>query len=202
MSAYRNVIFDWRHKVYTRGDVYLSELRITSNNLEHGIPYIATNPKEARRVLESLPIVDFSKYVFIDFGSGKGRMLFVAAEYPFHKIVGIEFATELDAIAKRNISNYRNPNQKCFEIESVNVDAADHPFPLGDTVVFFCNPFRKPVMEPLLARLDSSLQEQPRDVIIAYVNPRLGTLIEEMRHMKLHTKTKYFNIYRSTLPMG
>src|SRR2546430_8863932 len=40
--------------------------------------------------------------VFIDFGSGKGRVLFVAAHYPFRKVIGVELSAKLNQIASSN----------------------------------------------------------------------------------------------------
>jgi tRNA G46 methylase TrmB len=55
----------------------------------------------AHAALRDLPLVHtqnggagggaYSQYTFIDVGSGKGRVLFVAAEYPFRKVIGVEF---------------------------------------------------------------------------------------------------------------
>lgn len=189
VSALRSRAFDWRYNIQTCGDSELDTLHISSGNALHGTPYIPTHPKAGRNTFENLPIQDFSRYTFIDFGSGKGRMLFIAAEFPFRKIIGVEFAPELHQIAVDNIRRYRNPQQKCFDLESVNCDAAEYPFPEGEMVLYFYFPFRKPVMEPLLARLDRSLEEKPRDVVLAYANPELANLVDQMRHMKLYTAT-------------
>jgi len=45
-------------------------------------------------VLEKLSI-NHSEFTFIDFGSGKGRVLFLASEYPYKKIIGVELARML-----------------------------------------------------------------------------------------------------------
>jgi hypothetical protein len=60
-------------------------------------------------MLRDLPIPDVSGYTFIDMGSGKGRMLLLAAEPPFRRIIGVEFASDLDALARSNVKTYRNP---------------------------------------------------------------------------------------------
>lgn len=198
LAACRNLAFDWRYRVRTRGDVHLDSLAIGSPNAAHGIQYHPTHPKSSRLVFESLPIGDFSRYVFIDLGSGKGRMLFRAAEYPFRKIIGVEFAPELHAIAQENVRTYRNRRRACFDIESVNMDAAKFPLPLSDTVIYMFFPFRRPVMEPLLARLDESLERHPRDVVLVYMNPELGFLVDGTRFMRLHSANEYFKVYRST----
>ena len=41
--------------------------------------------------------------VFVDYGSGKGRVVIMAAESPFRKVIGVEFSAQLHAIAKENV---------------------------------------------------------------------------------------------------
>lgn len=41
--------------------------------------------------------------VFLDYGSGKGRALIMAAQYPFRRILGVEFSPQLSLIASQNI---------------------------------------------------------------------------------------------------
>lgn len=40
-------------------------------------------------IAKSVPLQD---YDFLDFGSGKGRTLLMAASFPFKKITGVEFS--------------------------------------------------------------------------------------------------------------
>jgi hypothetical protein len=57
--------------------------------------YAPVRAANAHAALRDLPIGDYAQYTFVDVGSGKGRMLFVAAEYRFRKVIGVEFATDL-----------------------------------------------------------------------------------------------------------
>ncbi|MFZ0635589.1 MAG: class I SAM-dependent methyltransferase, partial [Candidatus Acidiferrales bacterium] len=95
--------FDLAHGVETDGDLggwtYLSDLDIPSANWIYGRNYAGTEPERFAAVLASLPI-SFEEFEFVDFGSGKGRVLLMASEVPFKKIVGIEFSPELHAIAR------------------------------------------------------------------------------------------------------
>lgn len=72
----------------------------------------------------------------MDLGSGKGRMLFLAAEYPFHKIQGLEFAVQLHHQAEQNISRYHHTKQRCSDVESINTDAGEYGFPDGWFSIF------------------------------------------------------------------
>ena len=70
--------FDWRHNVETRADPSES-LR----DWDYSFPYLPIRPPMARRLVRSLPIGNYSDYTFVDIGSGKGRMLLLASEFPF-----------------------------------------------------------------------------------------------------------------------
>lgn len=54
--------------------------------------YHPTPVKTMYLALESL-VIDYSDYTFIDIGSGMGRNLLIASEYPFQRIIGIEISS-------------------------------------------------------------------------------------------------------------
>ena len=193
----RSRMFDLRYGVRTDGDIPLEKLTIASPNARHGTLYMPTHPKAAREALQSLPVQEYSRYTLVDFGSGKGRVMLIAAEFPFRKIIGIEFAPELHAIAVENIRRYRNPRRRCFEIESFNMDVLDFPLPEGDGIYYFFFPFRRPVMEPLIERINQSLSESPRDILILYFNPELAELLDRASRFRLCEVRRYYRIYRS-----
>lgn len=87
--------FDWRYQVKTCGDEDPRKLAVVGENASHAIPYIPTTPGSGRHMLRDLPVTDLSGYTFIDMGSGKGRMLLLAAELPFRRIIGVEFLRTL-----------------------------------------------------------------------------------------------------------
>jgi hypothetical protein len=82
--------FDRVHGVDTGGRfegwIYLSDLDIPSPNWIDGNDYAAIEPERFNRVLASFD-VPFENLTFIDFGSGKGRALLLASEYPFKSII-------------------------------------------------------------------------------------------------------------------
>jgi len=189
--------FDWRNRISTIGDVQPEEMKGAGRNLAFGRKYNPTTLRAGKRVFTELPVSDFSKYTFVDFGSGKGRMLFLAAEYPFRRIIGVEYAADLQEIAQQNIRRYRNSRQKCFDITSENLDAADFEFPRENSVFYFFSPFNRPVMEPLIQRLDRSVSDNPRDVLIVYLNPELSDVVESTENFKAIMRGQYYTMYRT-----
>lgn len=154
-SSARAQWFDWRHRVKTHGDEDLGNLTVVGENVSHALPYIPTTPRIGRHLLRDLPVTDVSSYTFIDMGSGKGRMLLLAAELPFRRIVGVEFSSDLHILTQNNVKTYRNRKQACFQIEPVNVDATQYDFPPDPLLVYFFFPFGRPVMEPVIQNLNN-----------------------------------------------
>jgi hypothetical protein len=109
--------FDVRHEVHTRVEKGPAGLTVLGDQ-KLGFDYLPVRPLVGRHLLRALPIEDCSLYTFVDMGSGKGRMLLLAAEYPFRQIQGVEFAVELHDQATANIHRYTSARRRCARIES------------------------------------------------------------------------------------
>ena len=108
--------------------------------------------------------IAFEDYTFVDFGSGKGRALLRASEYPFKRILGLEFSPELHRTAEENIRRYNSAAQKCQDIHSLNVDFADYALPPEASVLFFFHPCRTRVLSGVVAGIRRSLRSPPAAV--------------------------------------
>jgi hypothetical protein len=164
--------FDRTHGVETGGKfddwTYLSDLEIPSPNWIEGNDYLPIEPERFDRVLASLDI-RFEEFTFIDFGSGMGRALLLASDFPFREIIGLEFAHELHRAAETNISRYRSPTQKCNNIRSINIDFADFELPQRPLVLFFFDPCRGRVLQEVTQRIQQSITAHRRPVYILYI---------------------------------
>src|SRR3712207_1940229 len=45
--------------------------------------------------------------VFVDLGSGKGRVVLAAARFPFKRVIGVEIAESLNEVARANVEAAR-----------------------------------------------------------------------------------------------
>jgi len=166
--------FDTEYGVDTDGRfggwTYLSDLNIPSSNWIDGNDYIAIEPIRFNHVLAGLDIA-FEDYTFVDFGSGKGRALLLASEFPFRQVLGLEFSPELHQTAEENFRRYNSATQKCRDIQSLNVDFADYALPPEASVLFFFHPCRVRVLSGVVAAIGRSLLAQPRPLYVAYVAP-------------------------------
>ena len=88
----------------TKDPVRLADLTIRGSNREHGHDYRPTPCALLEWTVAALNH-DLPRLTFVDHGAGKGRVLLLASQFPFHAIGGIEFAEELHDDATMNIAN-------------------------------------------------------------------------------------------------
>jgi SAM-dependent methyltransferase len=159
--------FDRTYRVNTAGIVRLENLAIAGANRDLGVRYQGSNPTWVRERIGRIP-ARLEDFVFVDIGSGKGRVLLVAAEFPFKRIVGVEFSRELHEVARQNFSTYRNPAQRCTTLESICMDASEFDFPIEPLVLYLYNPFLEPLLARVMDRVSASLTAAPRPAFLLY----------------------------------
>jgi len=191
--------FDQILDLQTDGNEDLSELELVDRtNYLLGSRYQATAPETFAEILQAYPL-PYRECIFIDCGSGKGRVLLLASELPFRRIIGVEFATDLTDIARANIRAYRSPTQKCHQLETVCMDATLFPFPAEPTVLYIYNPFVGSVMEKFLRHVENSLSEHPRNVFVLYSYPKCASLWDASKYFVKISSSKSFVVYRSSM---
>jgi len=165
--------FDFDHRVNTTGGTVSWRDRLIGMLTSE---YQATDPALLDEMLHAVNI-DFRRFTFIDLGSGKGRALLIAANYPFCRIMGVELIPALHVAAEENIRKYKNASQQCFAIESICANARDFDFPAEALIIYLFNPFLESVLTQVWSRLESSLSANPRPVCILYHNPLLRDVL-------------------------
>ncbi len=99
--------------------------------------------------------------MFIDYGAGLGRVVVLAAMYPFRKVIGVEVVPKLVAEARRNVEQAR-PFLVCRDVELVECDAARFRLPAEVTVLYFYNPFGGAILKAVMDDIERSQNEHPR----------------------------------------
>jgi SAM-dependent methyltransferase len=190
-SRYGDMEYDWEHRVdTTSGSVGWRERLL---GVFHS-PYQPTEPGLFREIMANLPI-DFSQFTFIDLGSGKGRTLLMASEYPFRRVVGVELLSSLHQIALENLSAYKSDPRKCFAVEAICCDAADFPLPEEPLVLYLFNPLPESGLKRVMARLEDSLSAHRGPVYVIYHNPLLERTLSETVGLKKVHGTHQYSIY-------
>jgi len=162
-------LFDWKYGLDTSKRVELSDLNIEDGSTTHGSPYQPTGVLAFRKALGSIDIP--RPVTFVDYGSGKGRTLVLAAMKGFEKVVGIEFSSELCEAATNNLEKIKAklPNKQT-EIEVICTDATKYQYTDKENVFYFFYPFDNTIMKRVFATIEESISRVPRDaIIIGYV---------------------------------
>jgi SAM-dependent methyltransferase len=108
--------------------------------------------------------------VFLDCGSGKGRIVLAAARHAFRRVIGVEISPVLNRVAERNLASAR-PRLRCRDVEFVTANAATYEFPDDVTCVFIYNPFRGAVLTAVIGSLRRSLVRAPRALSLIASTP-------------------------------
>jgi SAM-dependent methyltransferase len=119
--------------------------------------------------LRSIPF-PVNDAVFLDYGSGKGRVLVAAAGMPFRKVMGVEISERLAAVARQNLAAMKHRRAAAFEV--YQSDAAAFPFPDDVNVVFLFNPFVGQTLTEVVRRIEASCRAHPRELFVIAVNHR------------------------------
>jgi len=163
----RATTWDLVHNVDTCGSIPLTSYDFDSQNKTPGLEYQSHHPRIIRNALIATEI-DFRKYTFVDYGCGKGRVLLVASQFPFRRIVGLEFVPQLAEIARRNVGRYRGLRRRCQDIQVITGDAAEFELPPEPALLYFFSPFSTPVMNNVFNKIESSLEKHPRELMVLF----------------------------------
>jgi hypothetical protein len=193
-QRYGDADYDWDHHVNTTSAGVSWHDRLLG--VFHS-PYQPTEPALFHEMLEALhqQALDVREFTFIDLGSGKGRTLLLASDYPFRRILGVELLAALHQIAQENLQRYSSESQKCFALESICADATAFAFPAEPTVLYLFNPFPESGLKRMLTNLEQSLRQNPRPVYVLYHNPLLEHVLRESAAFRKVGGTHQYSIY-------
>lgn len=135
--------------------------------------------------------------IFIDFGSGKGKMVYLAAHYPLKKVIGIEISEPLHEIAQQNIAN--NMEQlKCKNIELVNKDVLEYSLPDDFTIAYLYNPFVNDLFIRVISKIENSFTKNPRKIWVIYKNPQMKDFLDNCSWLSFVGMYHNIAVYHST----
>ena len=195
-----NAAFDRKYGTDTAGGCGAGNIDIDSSSVALAIEYQTTKGDYFQSLMDRLEI-DHSRHTFIDFGSGKGKMLLLASAYPFREILGVELSSALHRIAEKNLAIYRDPGQRCTKLRAICADALAFEPPPGPLVCFLYNPFQAAILRGVLENLERSLGREPRDMLVVYMHPLHRELLDRSKRWELLDEGPDHSIYRA-LPAG
>jgi len=103
---------------------------------------------------------------YVDIGAGKARMLILAAEHGFKKVLGIEYVPSL---AQTGVENCEIA-LKDMDVQWANeaIDGTTMTYPDTNLLVFVNNSFDRPMFDDWLNNLLKDLKANPRQMVLIY----------------------------------
>lgn len=177
-------LFDRRYGVRTEEEVELETLGVAAPGRNGYLPYRRRLP---RGILPQQEVTETD--VFLDVGSGMGRVVLQAAlHYPFRRVIGVEVSRQLNDVAVANVCRLRG-RLRCRSVVLVHADILDFDIPADASVVFLFNPFSGVVFRRFVERLLESVDRHPREVRIIYADPKEeATLLATGRVTQVRTR--------------
>lgn len=168
---FSDFIFDYKYGVETINTKMLDELDIDSPNKVHGRYYEGTNAYLFKKAFTHIK-VDVPKSCLVDFGSGKGKVMLMAAERGFRKVHGVEFSIELVETCRKNLEIFKRKTKSKTEFEVTHMDAAEYEIPPDANLLFFSNPFDETLIEKVIGNILKSLEMHPREIVVVHLFPQ------------------------------
>lgn len=158
-------IVEHRYGVRTRDRVYLDDLGLAAADRVWHVP---SDWLAVRGAISRLGVT--RNDVFVDYGSGLGRVVLAAASFPFRRVIGVEISADLTARAQGNVDAVRD-RIRAGSVELVAADALDWKVPSDLTVAYFYSPFLGDTFDAVVQKLFASVDDCPRPLRILYNFP-------------------------------
>lgn len=182
MSVFEDYVFDYRYQLETRSEVAIDDLDISQEDKQHADKYKPTRARYFRKLMRRVQLP--REGVFVDVGCGKGRILLLAAEQGFNRIVGLEISPQLCQIAQRNIDAFNKHHRDSAALSVVCTNILHYQFSGDETVFFLYSPFDYTVTSQFLEMIRKSIDESPRELYL---------IIDEFRFPELLANDPYFD---------
>jgi SAM-dependent methyltransferase len=197
-QRYGDADYDWDYRVNTTSAAVGWRDRLLG--VFHS-PYQPTDPDLFHEMMDQVHRIglDYRDFTFVDLGSGKGRTLLMASDYPFRRIVGVELLSSLQEIARENLRRYQKDTQRCFAIDSICADAVNFALPNGPLLIYLFNPFPEDRLRKFMGNLKQNLSQNRRRVYLVYHNPLLEQTLMEGGILQRIGGTHQYSIYKAAL---
>jgi hypothetical protein len=184
--------FDFRYGIDTCSWSELESLSIASENKAAGYRYQPARIMPLRKLLANIVRQLPANPVLVDFGSGKGRVLLVAAEWGIRELRGVEFSPELCRIARRNCDRFKAQSGIAATFQIMECDAVRYTVQPDENLFFFYNPFDESVLNKVLDNITGSLLSHPRKALIVYYNPVWNEVVTARRGLKVVRELRFW----------
>ncbi len=187
--------FDRKFGVETISKVAVSDIcDVDSALAAHAVHYEPSALPKFQSAFRAVEL-DYARYSFVDYGSGKGRVLLLAAQYPFRRVIGVEMSQMLIDAAAANIAAYEKRAHLTAPIELVCADARQFRVPDGNIVAYFYNPFDEVILREVWDSLRRACASQRRSLVVMYVNPVHREVFDNAAELRCMSEQKALAVY-------
>jgi SAM-dependent methyltransferase len=167
-----NRLFDYYYGTQTHQEASLTTSGVAADQARKGNDIY--RPFWRREFFQSIADAGIrtEKFVFIDIGSGKGKLLLLAAQLDFADIIGVEYAPKLHEVAVDNIDRFKKRSGSLKAIVNVNANALAWPLPRRPALFFMYNPFDLLTTQAFFSRLDEHAAQSGAPTVLIYGNLR------------------------------
>lgn len=155
-------------------------------------------PRQAmEKLFERIPVRQ--EDAFLDIGSGKGYVLYLANQMGFGSVHGIDLSKGLCDVACKNMDALKISDAVTVQC----IDATAFKDLDGYSILFLNNPFSGDVMSKVVRNIEDSLKRKPRDLTIVYVYPCCHQIFDgslllhlaEKRFVSIYNPMKKWEVY-------
>jgi len=172
-----NYLFDLKYGTDTARNLSLNTMDVVGNNKSRATWAESTQQRPFRELMRRLQLP--YKGDFVDLGSGKGKVLLLASEYPFSNVLGVEFAEELNVICRDNIRRYTGKKSPRSTIQVMTADVVDFRFSGREEVIYISNPFDGIILDQVLQHIIESLQSHDRALWVIYSTAIFRSILDD-----------------------
>lgn len=190
--------FDLKYGVHTTAHIIGSQLATGHAHDIYNTVYLPSHPSMVTSCIDQWRSFctagdpPLEAYTFVDIGSGMGRAVMVASEYPFTRVIGVEMNPGLCEQARRNLTVWQNQPHACGNLAIANTEASEFEWPRTPIVIYMFNPFEAPVVEAVLQSLERALEQGTGPIDILYVYPAFASVLEAHPRATLIARTQSF----------
>ncbi|UPT71063.1 MAG: class I SAM-dependent methyltransferase [Flavobacterium sp. JAD_PAG50586_2] len=146
--------FDRKYGIDTTRKLRTSFFQMPKEVMQDAVMYWATPVSMFYEIMSVLNI-DFKKYIFVDFGCGKGRVVLLASHYPFQKIFGLDIHKSLLRIGVNNFQKFQSQASVKSDVQFMHCSATDFRYTMGKNyLIYLFNPFGVATFCSVLDRLE------------------------------------------------
>ena len=180
-----------------RNNERLEYLAIQSPNVKWGLPYAPWSPELFDRAIRAWPC-EHPIMTLSTLARGRACRCFWHPSIRSKALQASIFAN-IGGCGTHEIAAHQKQNGSRVRIQCVYGDAAEFQFPNEPTVVYLFNPFQGKVMDRVIANLETSLRDVPRDLWVIYANPWEGRKFRRSAMFETIEWNLEYSIHRSIL---